>query len=300
MPDLPDIRPYEYLFTGRIDTAILPETERTIQMLRLDLLHPVVSGNKWFKLKYNLRQAALEEKQVILTFGGAYSNHLIATAAAAQASGLKSIGIVRGLHAEATMTPTLQACQEYGMQLQFVSREAYRFLKTGEGMASVQEQYPHAFIVPEGGNNEQGLRGAMEIATYIPDTITHVAVSVGSGCTFSGIRKALNPSVKLLGFVPMKQGRYLANDWQLEQGNYALIDDYHLGGFGKCTDELIAFMNQFYQINNIPLDRVYTAKMMLGMQHLIRLNHFPEEATILAIHTGGTQGNSSIEDKLMQ
>lgn len=270
----------------------------SIGMLRLDQLHPIISGNKWYKLKYNIDEAVSNKASTLITYGGFYSNHLIATAAAAKAFHLKSIAIVRGIQGNNALTPTLQACKDFGMQLQFVTKEHYAQLKTSSGVTSLLQSYPNAFIVPEGGNNELGIKGTKEIGAFIPEDYTHVVVSVGSGSTIAGLRQALQKEKVVVGFIPMKQGKYLQEEPHLKSLDITLIDDFHFGGFGKYQPELIDFINRFYANNHLPLDIVYTGKMMFGVQQLIRQNYFPEGAKILCIHTGGLQGNVSVAELL--
>jgi len=274
-----------------------------LAMLRLDLIHPVVSGNKWFKLKYNLQQAKELGHSSVLTFGGAYSNHLIATATAAKTYGMKSVGIVRGIHAATALTPTLKKCREEGMDLHFVERKIYDAKNSPQFLKQLSDKFQYPFIIPEGGANEAGRRGAGDIALWIPDQFDHVCVSVGSGTTFAGLRNALSEQTQMLGFVPMKNGAYLKQDiagylHSQHESNWQLFDRWHFGGFGKHTNELIDFMNAFYSENKIPLDVVYTAKMMFGLRELIMADWFPPHARVLCIHTGGLQGNSSIAAKL--
>lgn len=281
-----------------VTTVSVAHPSIRLDLLRLDLVHPVISGNKWFKLKYNLQTAKELGYKKILTFGGAYSNHLIATAAAAHYFGLESIGIVRGFHAKENQTPTLQDCSAYGMQLEFVSKEEYAQKENTDWLGQLSRKHPETYIIPEGGNNAYGVKGCEEIVKHIPAGYTHIAVSLGSGATFTGLRNATDENIMMLGFVPMKNGAYLENEIHPSKGNWRLTDAYHFGGFGKWNNELIVFMNVFYQSNKIPLDVVYTAKMLFGLQELIAQNYFPQNANILAIHTGGLQGNASIEGKL--
>lgn len=266
-----------------------------VQLLRLDRIHPLISGNKWYKLRYNLEAALALGAATVITFGGAYSNHLVATAAAASAAGLPSVGIVRGWHAAAP-NPVLQQCAAYGMQLQIVSREEYDRKEDPAYLAALSARYSSAYIIPEGGANEAGRRGIAAIAAMIPSTITHVCVSVGSGTTFAGLRHALDPGQQLLGFAPMKGGAYLKDTIQSwlgpgPQGTWEITDRFHFGGFGKITAELRAYMADFEQAYGFPLDRVYTAKMMQGLSVLLAEAAFPAGASILAIHTGGLSGN---------
>ena len=293
----PDTQPYIQLLQPRWHHGKVQE----VAMLRLDVLDPVISGNKWYKLGYNIEYCIANRIGTILTFGGGFSNHLVATAAMAKQYGLQSIGIVRG-HYNNELTPTLKDCVACGMQLNFVTQEDYA-KKTDEAwLEALAIKYDHPFIIPEGGANEQGRLGAGLIAEYIPDDYTHVCVSAGTGTTLVGI---INHTLQeVSGYAPMKGGGYLYQEVLpfVDPGRreaYSVYGDWHFGGFGKCTDELIAFMNEFYQQNNIPLDMVYTAKMMYGLRQQIFASEFPADARILCIHTGGLQGNTTIEDRLL-
>ncbi len=276
----------------------LPYVEK-IDMLRLDMLHPVISGNKWFKLKHNLNDALAKGFDTILTFGGAYSNHLLATAAAVKEYDLKSIGVVRGIYPEEELSPTLLECISNGMQLEFISREEYAKKDNDDWLKKLLDRHPRAYIIPEGGANEKGREGAEEIAEFISPEYTHICIAVGTGTTFIGLRNALPAQQEILGFVPMKQGQYIEDEiMPLIKGYkpWELFDNWHFGGFGKWNEKLLAFMNNFYVLNNIPLDFVYTAKMMYGVEDLLPQHFFPPNAKILCIHTGGLQGNNSIQE----
>lgn len=271
-------------------------------MLRLDLIHPVISGNKWYKLKHNIEHAKNEGYKAALTFGGAYSNHLVAAATSANIEGITSIGVVRG-NDNSKLTDTLKQCEAMGMKLHFITRDAYARRDDIDFLEKLSAKFNDPFIIPEGGANEWGRIGAEEIAVLIPQGYTHVCVSVGTGTTFTGLRNALPDNVQLMGFVPMKQGRYLEEDvkpflYQEDHRNWQLFDEWHFGGFGKSTDKLIGFMNEFYNANNIPLDIVYTGKMMYGVKDMLVQNFFPKESKVLCIHTGGLQGNVSVKARL--
>jgi 1-aminocyclopropane-1-carboxylate deaminase len=270
-------------------------------ILRLDALHSVISGNKWYKLQAHITAAQLAGKNTLLSFGGAYSNHLVATAAAAQQMGLGSIGMVRGLHAAQHWTDTLKDCAAYGMQLQFLSREQYDCKCEPEYVAELRAIYPDVFIIPEGGNSVYGLSGAGRIAQYIPANASVVACALGTGTTFAGIRQQLPPHIAMLGFPVMKGGNYLASELRnkTQVTNWELNDSYHCGGFGRHTPELIGFMNRFYEMHGVALDFVYTAKMMLGIFDLIDQGHFAPGSHIVCVHTGGLQGNRSIASQLV-
>ncbi len=286
-----------------VENDLLKAHQIELGVLRLDQIHPIVSGNKWFKLKYNIDDALTRGYKTTLTFGGAYSNHLIATAAAAKAFGLSSIGIIRGLHAKEKYTDTLHACANMGMQLHFTTREAYAQKEDPFFLETLQGQYPNAYIIPEGGNNEWGRKGTAEIASYIPSLYTHVVLAIGTGATFAGIRAALDPAVEMLGFTVMKGGAYLEEDIKkslsVSLPNWSVIADYHFGGFAKSDNMLINFMNDFYQQHAIPLDQVYTSKLLFGVMDMIKNNQIPRGSKMLCIHTGGLQGNYSIKNKLL-
>lgn len=275
-----------------------------VAMLRLDTVHPEVSGNKWYKLKHNIEYCLQHGIGRVLTFGGAYSNHLVATAAAAQLAGLKSVGIVRGTYAQEQMTATLHACMGYGMQLHFTSIEEYKRKDEPETLRHLSEQYANTFIIPEGGANEQGRAGAGEIAALIPEHFTHIAVSVGTGTTLIGLANQLRPNTRISGYAPMKGGAYLNAEVasyiaEGKKANVHIYDTWHFGGFGKHNDELISFMNDFYNSQAIPLDVVYTAKMMYGIREQLLSGIYSSDKRILCIHTGGLQGNASLGSKLV-
>lgn len=275
-----------------------------VAMLRLDTVHPEVSGNKWYKLKHNIDYCLQQDIDRVLTFGGAYSNHLVATAAAAQLAGLKSVGIVRGTYAQEQLTPTLLTCADYGMELHFVSIEDYKLKDDPETLHHLSERYTNTFIIPEGGANEQGRAGAGEIAALIPERFTHIAVSVGTGTTLIGLANKLPYKTKISGYAPMKGGAYLNAEVagyldEKKRTNVHIYDTWHFGGFGKHNDELISFMNDFYSSHAIPLDVIYTAKMMYGLREQLLGTIYSTDARILCIHTGGQQGNTSLGSKLV-
>lgn len=263
-----------------------------VQMLRLDAIHPIISGNKWFKLKYNIQEALQQDAKGIVTFGGAFSNHLIATAAAAYYAGISSVGIVRGIYSSDTLNPVLQQCAEYEMQLHFVSRSEY----AQKNESDVQLLFPHHFIIPEGGANDAGRKGAGEIAAFIPAEYSHILVSVGSATTFIGMRNSLPVEQHLMGFAPLKGGVYLKEVIEqhllsYQNKNWQLTDAFHFGGFGKINPDIICFMDDFRQRYGFELDRVYTAKMMMGLQQKLAEGFFAKGSKILCVHSGGLTGN---------
>ncbi len=261
---------------------------------REDLNHPFVSGNKWWKLKYNVEEAIREGKKTLLSYGGAYSNHIYATAAAAHELNLKSVGIIRG---EETfpLNPTLSFAKAKGMTLHYVSREAYRsknnivqdFIQ-GEGFYSI----------PEGGSNFLAVKGVREFSKTLDD-YDYLCCPVGTGGTLAGLIEGAKSTKKILGFPVLKESQFLFNEIrrlcsnETKSSNWKLIRDYHFGGYAKATPELLRFMETFSNKHNIPLEFVYTAKMMAGIYDLISKGFFQRGETILAIHTGGMQGNLS-------
>lgn len=268
----------------------------SVSMLRLDAIHPIISGNKWYKLQHNLLEAQAAGKTALLSFGGAYSNHLIACAAAAHSMSWSSIGIVRGEQAASQLNPVLSQCQAYGMQLHFISRAEYAQSNTEAAQAYWQALYPHTWLVPEGGANAAGRLGAANICQFIPRDITDIVLSVGSGTTMIGIAQAAQAHQRIWGFAPMKGGAYLLDEMKayLNAKQYQqcrLIDQFHFGGFGKMPSIVAEYMQDFERKYGFALDRVYTAKMMMGLATMIAEAHFPTEAKILCIHTGGLTGN---------
>lgn len=288
----------EHIRIDYIREEMLQVADIRLGILRLDEIHPQVSGNKWFKLKENIGRAKARGADTLLSFGGAFSNHLLATAAAAKANGLSAVGIVRGLHARDNPSVTLRECNQLGMQLVYVSKEEYQ-QKDDTGYNEVlQKKYPAAFIIPEGGNNEAGLQGVGAIAAYLPEDASLVTLAMGTGTTFAGIRAVLDNKTAMLGFPVMKGGSYLQQEVEkhitISQNNWRLNDQYHFGGFARYTDALLAFMNAFYQQHHIPLDFVYTGKMIYGILDRIRNKEIEAGSHIIAIHTGGLQGNRSV------
>ncbi len=277
----------------------LQNTSIELYIRREDLIHPFVSGNKYRKLKYNLLQAKKENQTTLVTFGGAYSNHIAAVAYAGKENGFKTIGIIRGeeLTSKIKDNPTLQFAQKCGMTFDFISREEYK-LKT-QNNANLIAKYSECYIISEGGTNALAIQGCEEIIQTTDVIFDTICCSVGTGGTISGIINCSFPHQKIIGF-PALKGDFLQKDICkfVKKENWELISDYHFGGYAKVTPELIAFMNEFYKENNIPLDPIYTGKMVFGVIDLIKQNYFPENSKILLIHTGGLQGIAGINIKL--
>lgn len=268
---------------------------------REDLHHPEVSGNKFRKLKYNLQEAVFQEYDTILTFGGAYSNHIAATAAAGKLNGLKSIGIIRGeelgenLEKTLQNNPTLKYAVSCGMELEFISRGDYRQKDSEEILEKLRKKFGSFYLVPEGGTNPLAIRGCEEILSEEDKQFDVVCCPVGTGGTISGIINSSSEDQKVLGF-PALKGDFLSSEIKkfATKNNWQLILDYHFRGYAKVDKELIHFMNQFKKDFQILLDPVYTGKMMYGIFDLIGQGYFSENTRILAIHTGGLQGISGM------
>ncbi len=273
--------------------SILFPHQIEIVIKREDLIHPLVSGNKYRKLKYNLKYAQENDFDTVVTFGGAYSNHIVAVAAAAKEKGFKAIGIIRGdeLQDKIADNSTLSVAQKLGMHLKFVSREDYKQKASTDFLQNLKTKFGSFYLIPEGGTNELAIKGCEEILQPEDSIYDFVCCAVGTGGTISGLIRSAQPHQKVLGFSSLKTD-YLNDEIHkfATANNWELITAYHFGGYGKVTDELIRFMNQFYQQTQIPLDPVYTSKMIFGINDKIKNGFFPKGSKILAIHTGGLQG----------
>jgi len=274
-----------------------------VYIKREDLLHEFVSGNKIRKLKYNLLQAQEENHHTVLTFGGAFSNHILAVSYACKMMNFNSIGIIRGEELEDKVqdNPTLSFARQNGMQLEFVSRAAYRQKDADELIQKLKQKFGSFYVVPEGGTNELAVQGCEEILTDQDDIFDYLCCAVGTGGTISGIINSSKTHQKVLGF-PALKGDFLEDEIRkfTPKNNWKLIKDYHFGGYAKINRELISFINEFKQQTNIPLDPVYTAKMCYGISDLARKNYFEKGTKILLIHTGGLQGIEGMNQRLQQ
>ena len=261
---------------------------------REDKLHPIISGNKFRKLNHNIQEAKKLGHTTLLTFGGAFSNHILAVAGAGAEFGFKTIGIIRGeeLENKIAENPTLAKAQELGMQFYFVTRTAYRDKEEKMFVNHLQEMFGDFYLIPEGGTNELAIKGCEEILTDTDKAyFTHVACAVGTGGTISGLINSSGQNQQIIGFSSLK-GAFLSDVIRnfVVKTNWIINDSYHFGGYGKVNDELIQFLNSFYSQTYIPLDPVYTGKMVFGVLDLIAKAYFPSNSKILMIHTGGLQG----------
>jgi 1-aminocyclopropane-1-carboxylate deaminase len=275
---------------------------------RVDLIHPIISGNKWFKLKYNLEQAKMGEYDTLLSFGGQWSNHIHALAYAAKENGLKSIGIIRGEQLEPKSQMLIDA-ESYGMRLEFVTREAYKEKNTEDFKMWLLEQYGPCFIIPEGGANFLGINGCMEMLKAADEEYNVICCSAGTGAMAAGLLLSLKKHQKLHVF-PALKGGFMKEEMQTHL-EYFLMDrdaakdllnsvvfhdDYHFGGYAKTTIELLHFIEKTRSEKNIPLDQVYTGKLMYGVNDLLQCHYFEKSDKILVIHSGGLQGYRSVAE----
>lgn len=265
----------------------------SLHIKRDDLLHPVISGNKFRKLKYNLAFAKQAGFSKLVTFGGAFSNHIVAVAAAGKEFGFETIGIIRGEELESKLenNPSLLKAISFGMKLDFVTRSQFQEKESQAFLEELQIKYGDFYLLPEGGTNYLAIQGCKEIIQDNEKQFSHICCAVGTAGTISGIIEASFEHQKIIGFSALK-GDFLSDVIRkfVTRTNWEIETNYHFGGYGKVSDELISFMNSFYSNTKIPLDPVYTGKMVYGVLNKIENQFFPENSKILMIHTGGLQG----------
>lgn len=286
---------------------VLEKNGCTLFIKREDLIHPLVSGNKFRKLRYNLAFAKKHKYKTLLTFGGAYSNHISATAAAGQIEGFKTIGIIRGeelgvdLDKTIAQNSTLAFAQSYGMDFEFISRETYTDKDEIRFRESIKEKYNNPYVIPEGGTNNLAIKGCEEILTDRDDIMDYICVSIGTAGTVSGIINSTKAHQKVIGF-PALKGKWMSQEVEKYALNnrWEIQDGYHFGGYARVNEVLIQFINDFKQKFNIPLDPIYTGKMLYGVCDLINRGFFPKNSRILAIHTGGLQGIAGMNQQLLK
>lgn len=264
---------------------------------REDLNHPLVSGNKLRKLKYNLQEAKKAGHQKLLTLGGAYSNHIHATAAAAKMMDFEAVGVIRG-EEHLPLNPTLQFAQKSGMQLEYLDREMYRQRDQPEFLEMLQEKFGDFYFIPEGGSNHLAVKGCQEIIGHIRSPFDYIITASGTGGTLAGLISGLSKNQKAIGVSVLKDGSFLyeavdnlLDDFKSASGiDWEIATEYHFNGYAKYTDRLIRFINNFKAIHKVPLDPIYTGKMMYAVWEMIKNGKFERGSTIVALHTGGLQG----------
>ena len=286
---------FDDIAQGITDQQIFVDAPIQLTIRRLDQIHPQISGNKFFKLKYNFLAAQQQGKTSLITFGGAFSNHIAATAYAANRFGFQSIGIIRGEElATQPLNHTLATAQKLGMQLHFVSRKDYRLKDSAAYLNALETQYPNSYIIPEGGTNAFAIQGCTEILSADDlNTYDVICCAVGTGGTITGLIEASTAQQQILGFSALK-GDFLSTDvaQMTEKRNWKILDHYCCGGYAKTTIELLQFIENFEKKYQIPLESIYTGKMFLGIFDLISQHYFAKNSRILVIHSGGLQGRS--------
>jgi 1-aminocyclopropane-1-carboxylate deaminase len=278
-----------------INDAVLSERQLQIFLKRDDLLHPIISGNKWRKLKYTLNNALENGANSLISMGGAYSNHLHALAFVGKSLGIKTQGYIRG-EQPACLNPTLQDLQKWGMQLHFVSRSEYRQLRQFKHHDSLPDLKPGEYWLPEGGSTHLALQGVAEIIPEIETEFDVLMVACGTGTTLAGLISSVPDHAQVLGVAALKGGVFLVKDVsnllaeQPTRAKWQILQDYHFGGFGKVTPALTAFMQQFQIQHALPLEPIYTAKTLFAFYDLVEQDYFKAGSRIVMLHTGGLQG----------
>jgi 1-aminocyclopropane-1-carboxylate deaminase len=281
----------------KVNDPFLAERQISLFVKREDLNHPEMSGNKWHKLKYNLAEARNQGKDTILTFGGAYSNHIYAVAAAGRIFNFKTIGIIRG-EEHLPLNPTLSFAKENGMIFHYLDRTAYRKKNSLEIMNYLQNIFGNFYLVPEGGTNELAVKGCSDIVKSIDIPFDYICSPCGTGGTLAGLISGLNGNQFALGFAVLKGASFLienVNKLLEDSGNNSFRNweinlDYHFGGYAKINSELTDFTDKFTSLTKIPIEPIYTGKMLFGIYDLAAKGYFSEGSRIIAIHTGGLQG----------
>ena len=287
---------FENIIVQPVVKSFSAEKNISVSVLRLDLLHPVISGNKWFKLRFYIDEAKRLHKKRIITYGGAWSNHIIATACACSQNKLNAVGIIRG-EERAEYSETLKAAKDFGMEFIFLNRKEYQN-KTLPLIPDTENDY----IIPEGGYGIKGAEGFSTALDYCnKNEFTHFACAAGTGTMMAGLIKTAAKEQQVVGISVLKNNydllpavnSLLTENEKLKK--FELVQDYHFGGYAKSTSELLQFMNSFYSESSIPTDFVYTGKLFYAVTNLAEKNYFPAGSKILVIHSGGLQGNSSLK-----
>ena len=284
-----------------IQHPLLEQKESKLAIKRDDLLLPIISGNKWRKLKYNLINMQTQGCDSFVTFGGAFSNHLYACAMGCKAFNLKGHAIIRGPELD-KRNPTIKMALACGMQLHTVDRKTYRQRHNPEYLASLQNQFPNSLIIPEGGTNQAALQGVVELAQSLPKS-NYVVCASGSGGTLAGLAKGCTVNTHVIGVAVLKQADYLNHEirqlltTQHQGAPWQLLTGFHYGGYGKFTDAVWKFCEFMRQTFHLPLEPIYTGKMLFAIWQLIFQDYFPKGSSIIAIHTGGIQGLDGLKYK---
>lgn len=287
-----------------INDSFLNERKISLYLKREDLNHIALSGNKWHKLKHNIQEARKLKKTTLLTFGGAFSNHIYATAAAGKIFNFRTIGVIRG-EEHLPLNPTLSFARENGMELYYMDRTVYRRKDSSESIEKLKERFGDFYLIPEGGTNEWAVKGCSELMHKINLDFDYVCCPCGTGGTLAGLISGLNGKSNALGFAVLKGASFLKENVKslLKNSggelltNWEINLDYHFGGYAKMNNELLNFINNFYTVSKIPIEPIYTGKMLFGIYDLISKGFFTQGTRIIAIHTGGLQGLMGLEAK---
>jgi 1-aminocyclopropane-1-carboxylate deaminase len=279
--------------TDQISLPLFTSKKVDVDVLRLDRIDPVISGNKWFKLRFYLDDAIRLNKKTIITFGGAWSNHIIATAALSRAYDLQSIGIIRG-EEPMGLSSTLQQARSMGMRLMFISREDYQEKRIPESLVT-----DNCYVINEGGYGIKGAEGAATILEHCNENdYSHICCACGTGTMTAGLLIGSKETIKIIGLSVLKYNPAIKENINSllpsEHKGFTIIHDYHFGGYAKFKPELIRFMNEFYRQTSIPSDFVYIGKLFYAIHDLVATDHFPVGSRLLIIHSGGLQGNDSL------
>lgn len=292
----------------KVELDEIKNFEVGLYIKREDELHPVISGNKYRKLKFNLKKAKQDGHHTLLSFGGAYSNHIAAVSFAGKEHGFKTIGVIRGEELKKSLSkslnanPTLSDAFNNGMKFDFVSRTNYRLKHMIHFINDLKKKHGDFYLIPEGGTNTLAVKGCEEILKENDKKFEVICVAVGTGGTISGIINSVKQNQRVLGF-PALKGDFLNEEIKKHTKpgkNWSLIPDYHFGGYAKINEDLVNFINNFKFETSIPLDPIYTGKMMFGLVDMIKRGQFVKGTKILAIHTGGLQGIRGMNISLMR
>lgn len=285
----------------QLQHPMFEQKQLEVWIKRDDLIHAEVSGNKWRKLAYSIKAAREAAKTQLLTFGGAFSNHIVATAIACEANGLESIGLIRG-EVHKPLNPSLKRAEQAGMQLVYLERSLYKRKNSGAFLDELKQKYPNAFIVPEGGANAEGVKGCRQILEEVPFEVNYVLCSAGTGTTVAGLLSEIRaaeliviPAIK--GDLGIKQEILNLSEQVGFSPSLKMVYDYHFGGYAKIKSDLVDFANNFFADFEIPLDLIYTAKMAYGFWDLLKQDYFLPKSKVLLVHTGGLQGNKGMIER---
>ena len=289
----------------RVIDPLLTERKITLLIKREDLNHPIISGNKWHKLKYNLQEAQRQGKKTLVTFGGAYSNHIYAVSAVGKIFNFNTIGIIRG-EEHLPLNPTLSFAQENGMLLYYLDREKYRKKNSSEILNELKKIFGDFYLLPEGGTNHLAVKGCSEIIDTIKEDYDYICCPCGTGGTLAGLVSGLKGKKFALGFAVLKGAHFLKKNVSLliqETGetnynNWDINLDYHFGGYAKFDKQLLNFVFNFSSQNKIPIEPIYSGKMLFGIYDLVSRGFFKKASRIIAIHTGGLQGLKGLSDRI--